>query len=464
MVSRDSWAPVSCFLFLSGSLFLVLTRCLALPRPRNKWRTVDAATVRAYAAQRAEAALQSASEEADARVAEATKAREEHERAALATKALAETYAARLQGEVLDATARLREKEEELKALTSRDDWARQLMQQRSALSLLRQQLLEARRERAEERRMFAQAAGVGVSGTTRTGAKGSEGAVGSGGGSGGKSNKARADKNSKSSKSSKGTSKRSKVGKMSGAGGAYPRISAAKLQRFLEERGREAALNRAKIDEYERREQATARPWHELERREEVARTALRRVKRETAATVAMWEAMVTERDRAILALNDQLAALASTEAGSDRDGRASGGGDGARRAAAEVLVRQVFELQRKNEELGARLAAAAAAQAAAASPHRQRHAYGFGGEWGRGLFVFGYHSLPLLCACLSVSLCLFPPHILFLPLFLSRKLVQLEPPMQAQTWPRRRRRQGVALVPHWRFRLVGCKTLKTS
>ena len=354
---------------------------ITFPR-RNKWRATDTAAARAEAAKRAQAALQSAAEEADARVAEATKARDEQEQAALATKALAETYAARLQGEVLDATARLREKEEELNALTSRDDWARQLMQQRSAISLLRQQLLEANKEKEAERRMFAEAAGMGFSEGSpwRVGGSGA-GCGGSGANVGGEgrggNNKTRAEKGS-SVGPKKGKSKGKGTDKGKGkAQGGYPRISAAKLQRFLEERGREAALNRARINEYERREQATARPWHELEQREEEAKNALRRVKRETAATVAMWEAMVTERDRTILALNDQLAALASRESA---NGQPRGVTDnGVRRAAAEVLVRQVFELQRKNEELGVRLAAAAAAQAAANSPQRHQQFQGF-------------------------------------------------------------------------------------
>ena len=85
----------------------------------------------------------------------------------------------------------------------------------------------------------------------------------------------------------------------------------------------------------------------------------------------------MVTERDRTILALNDQLAALASRESGNDQPRGVTD--NGVRRAAAEVLVRQVFELQRKNEELGARLAAAAAVQAAANSPQRHQQFQGF-------------------------------------------------------------------------------------
>ena len=91
------------------------------------------------------------------------------------------------------------------------------------------------------------------------------------------------------------------------------------------------------------------------------------------------MWEAMVAERDRAILGLNDKLATLASQDG---QENRSSAGGSGIRRAAAEILVRQVFELQRKNEELGARLAQAAATQASTLSPQREQNHYAFASE----------------------------------------------------------------------------------
>ena len=102
--------------------------------------------------------------------------------------------------------------------------------------------------------------------------------------------------------------------------------------------------LCKQQIREYERRHDVSARAWSELEQEKESLAAEVDFLRKEALEQAVSWRDMLSARDKRLVYLEDKLATLA-------------GYGSDAKKAAAQVLVRELHDMRRETADFLDRL-----------------------------------------------------------------------------------------------------------
>ena len=156
----------------------------------------------------------------------------------------------------------------------------------------------------------------------------------------------------------------------------AGPKGAKAQIQNFITAQSRQVMLAKQQIQEYERRHEAAEKAWVELEQEKESLSSDIEYLRRESLEQAVSWRDMLGARDKRLVYLEDKLASLA-------------GYGDAAKKAAAQVLVRELHDMRRETADFAEKMQRRVD-RAKASSPEESRGAqkgvrFGDGGGGGR-------------------------------------------------------------------------------
>ena len=124
----------------------------------------------------------------------------------------------------------------------------------------------------------------------------------------------------------------------------AGPASAKAQIQNFITAQSRQVMLCKQQIREYERRHEVSARAWSELEQEKESLAAEVDFLRKEALEQAVSWRDMLSARDKRLVYLEDKLATLA-------------GYGSSAKKAAAQVLVRELHDMRRETADFLDRL-----------------------------------------------------------------------------------------------------------
>ena len=124
----------------------------------------------------------------------------------------------------------------------------------------------------------------------------------------------------------------------------AGPASAKAQIQNFITAQSRQVMLCKQQIREYERRHEVSSRAWSELEQEKESLAAEVDFLRKEALEQAVSWRDMLSARDKRLVYLEDKLATLA-------------GYGSPAKKAAAQVLVRELHDMRRETADFLDRL-----------------------------------------------------------------------------------------------------------
>ena len=290
-----------------------------------------------------------------------------------------ELYCSDLQRRVVGLRKEAEQTQRERSAYAN-DSAVRALMEQTEAIALLRKQLIEGEERLTEERAAFA----ATVAGARRRRPRGQQGQQGQQGngqsgplggvplGRLGAERGASVRRDGRDGGGHGGGQGTSAMGGLGGGlsrggGGRRGAISAEDLQRFMSDQSGLLVSARGQIAEWERRAAASTREWSRVEGSVQGLRDENRSLQTARRQQERMWRGMIAQRDKQMMALNDVLAEYAAgtrvtMAAGTGgRGGRGlpgldrQSGANAAKVAAAQILVRQVYELQQEVSQMAA-------------------------------------------------------------------------------------------------------------
>ena len=141
----------------------------------------------------------------------------------------------------------------------------------------------------------------------------------------------------------------------------AGPSSAKAQIQNFITAQSRQVMLAKQQIQEYERRHEASAKAWVEMEQEKETLISDIEYLRRESLEQAVSWRDMLGARDKRLVYLEDKLASLA-------------GYGDAAKTAAAQVLVRELHDMRRETADFAEKMQRQVERTRAAASVSEQK------------------------------------------------------------------------------------------
>ena len=124
----------------------------------------------------------------------------------------------------------------------------------------------------------------------------------------------------------------------------AGPASAKAQIQSSITAQSRQVLKCKQKIREYERRHDLSARAWSILEQEKESLAAEVDFLRKEALEQAVSWRDMLSARDKRLVYLEDKLATLA-------------GYGSNAKKAAAQVLVRELHDMRRETADFLDRL-----------------------------------------------------------------------------------------------------------